>query len=147
MAGERTYLDENGVLYMWNKIKSGFVAKVNGMTLTHNDFTDAYKTKVDGIATGAQVNVIESVKVNGTAQTVTNKAVDISVPTNNNQLTNGAGYQTASDVNTAITQAISGITGISFEIVQTLPATGDPGTIYLLPLSQTATRNIYEEYI
>ena len=29
------------------------------------------------------------------------------IPTNNNQLTNGAGYQTASDVDTKITNAIT----------------------------------------
>ena len=38
-------------------------------------------------AVGAQANVIESIKVNGTAQTVTDKAVDITVPTALNQLT------------------------------------------------------------
>lgn len=109
----------------------------------------------------------------------------ITVPTNNNQLTNGAGYQTASDVSsaisgkantasptftgtpkaptaaagtnttqiattafvgTAITNAISGITGISFEIVQTLPQTGDSGTIYLVSHGGSGT-NIYDEYI
>lgn len=32
------------------------------------------------VEAGAQVNVIESIKVNGTAQTVTNKAVDITIP-------------------------------------------------------------------
>lgn len=37
-------------------------------------------TKLTGIAEGAQVNVIESVKVNGVAQTVTGKAVNIAVP-------------------------------------------------------------------
>ena len=47
---------------------------------------------------GAQANIIESVKVNGTALTITNKEVDITVPTNNNQLTNGAGYLVASDI-------------------------------------------------
>ena len=54
---------------------------------------------------GYQANVIETIKVNGTAQTVTSKAVNISVPTNNNQLTNGAGYITginSSDVTTAL---------------------------------------------
>lgn len=109
----------------------------------------------------------------------------VTVPTNNNQLTNGAGYQTASDVSsaisgkanldsptftgtpkaptaaagtsskqiattefvgTAITNAISGITGISFEIVQTLPTTGAAGTIYLLSHGGAGT-NIYDEYI
>lgn len=38
------------------------------------------KTKLDGIASGAQANVIETVKVNGTALTVTSKAVDVIVP-------------------------------------------------------------------
>lgn len=43
-------------------------------------YTTAEATKLSGIATGAQVNVIETIKVNGTAQTVSNKAVDISIP-------------------------------------------------------------------
>ena len=70
---------------------------------TDKNFTASYETKLKGVATGAEVNVINSIKVNGTAQSITNKAVDISVPTNNNQLTNGAGYQTASQVESAIT--------------------------------------------
>lgn len=37
----------------------------------------ADKTKLDGITAGAQVNVLESVKVNGKALTVTDKAVNI----------------------------------------------------------------------
>lgn len=79
------------------------VDKVSGKGLSTNDYTTTEKNKLSGIATGAEVNVINTIKVNGTAQTVTSKAVDISVPTNNNQLTNGAGYQTASQVESAIT--------------------------------------------
>ena len=41
---------------------------------------------------------IDTIKVNGVAQSIANKEVDITVPTNNNQLANGAGYITASDV-------------------------------------------------
>lgn len=37
------------------------------------------KAKLDGIATGAQVNVIESVKVDGSPLTVTDKSVDINL--------------------------------------------------------------------
>ena len=48
---------------------------------TDNNFTTAEKNKLGGIESGAQVNVIEKVKVNGTEQGVTDKAVDISVPT------------------------------------------------------------------
>ena len=46
------------------------------------------KTKLDRIAAGAQVNVIESVKVNGTAQAISNKEINIPVPTRLSQLTN-----------------------------------------------------------
>lgn len=113
---------------------------------TDNNYTTAEKNKLSGVATGAQVNKIESIKVNGTAQTITSKAVDITVPTNNNQLTNGAGYQTASEVQTAINSAISGITGIDFQVVTSLPATGTKGVIYLISNSGTGT-NIYDEYI
>lgn len=70
----------------------------------------------------------------------------VTIPTNNNQLTNGAGYQTSSDVTSAINSALADITGISFEVVQTLPATGEAGTIYLISNSGTGT-NSYDEYI
>ena len=52
----------------------------------------------DHAPVGAQANVIEEIKVNGTKINPTNKSVDISVPTNTNQLTNGAGYLVASDI-------------------------------------------------
>lgn len=69
------------------------------------------------------------------------------VPTTVSSFTNDAGYQNASQVSEAINTAISGITGISFEIVQALPATGDPGTIYLMLSSSGAPGDIYDEYI
>ena len=53
------------------------VDKVDGSRL----MTNAEGTKLAGIAEGAQVNVIEKVKVNGVEQTITDKAVDIKVPT------------------------------------------------------------------
>lgn len=56
------------------------VDKVTGKGLSTNDYTTAEKTKLSGIAANAQVNVIESVKVNGTALEVTNKAVNVVVP-------------------------------------------------------------------
>jgi len=70
----------------------------------------------------------------------------ITVPTAVSSLTNDSGYQTASDVSTAIATAIAGITGISFEIVSTLPATGDAGTIYLISHGGSGT-DIYDEYV
>ena len=51
---------------------------------------------------------IDTIKVNGATQPITNKEVDITVPTNNNQLTNGAGYITASE---APVTSVNGQTG------------------------------------
>ena len=58
------------------------VAKEDGKGLSTNDYTTAEKEKLGGIAEGAQVNVIEQVKVNGVALDVgSGKEVDITVPT------------------------------------------------------------------
>ena len=53
---------------------------------------------------------------------------------------------TKSEVDDAIDDALASITGVSFEIVQTLPQTGEPGTIYLVDNSGTG-QNSYDEYI
>lgn len=83
------------------------VDKVEGKGLSTNDLTDALKANYDAAYThsqaahapaDAQANIIESVKVNGTAVAITDKAVDITVPTDNAELTNGAGYLVASDI-------------------------------------------------
>lgn len=79
-------------------------------------------------------------------QTVTLGSNSVTVPTNNNQLTNGAGYQTASQVQSAIADAVGDITGFDFQIVEELPGTGQKGVIYLISNSGTG-QNIYDEYI
>lgn len=74
------YLDYNGLAYLWEKIKSLVSTKVDketGKGLSSNDYTTAEKTKLSGIATGAQANVIEGVQVNGTSLTPTNKIVNV----------------------------------------------------------------------
>lgn len=75
-------------------VAEGKVDKEEGKGLSENDFTDGYKGKLDGIEDGAQVNVIEVVKRNGVALPVTDKAVDVSVPTTTSSLTNDSGYIT-----------------------------------------------------
>ena len=80
------------------RLKGIFVQKETGKGLSTNDYTTADKDKLAGIANGAQANVLEAVKVNGTAQTITDKAVDITVPTAVSQLTNDSGFITLSQV-------------------------------------------------
>lgn len=70
------------------------------------------KGKLTGIATGAQVNVIESVKVNNTALTITNKAVNVVVPTKLSDLTNDIAITAIKlgNSSTALTPTTSGNT-------------------------------------
>jgi len=60
---------------------------------------DTEITKLAGVEAGAQVNVLEGVKVNGTAKTITDKVVDITVPVNIKDLTetDEAKYFTATE--------------------------------------------------
>lgn len=56
------------------------VDKEDGKSLSTNDYTDAEKSKLAGVEADAQVNVIETVKVNGVVLTPSDKAVDVIVP-------------------------------------------------------------------
>ena len=47
------FLDQNGLLYLWQKITNKFVAKVDGKGLSENDFTNGLKTRLEGIEAGA----------------------------------------------------------------------------------------------
>lgn len=44
------FLDENGLLYFWQKIVNKFVAKETGKGLSTNDYTTDEKTKLSGLA-------------------------------------------------------------------------------------------------
>jgi len=101
------YLDNDGLLYLWQKIKTKFatitdldgkVDKVTGKGLSTNDYTTAEKNKLKDVASGAQVNVIETVKVNNTALTPSSKAVNITVPTKTSDITNDSGFITSADI-------------------------------------------------
>lgn len=120
MPTQYNRLDDNGLLYL--------------LTLLEPLLGDA--------------NVIETVQKNGVALTVSNKTVNIEVPTNADiqTIVEAYGYQTSSQVSTAIQTALAGVTQIDFQVVQSLPQTGTKGVIYLLSNSGTGS-NVYDEYI
>lgn len=106
-------------------------------TSTHGLMSAADKTKLNGVATGAQVNKIESVKVNGTALTIdSSKAVNVDL----------TAYAKSADVTKEIASAVSGVTQIDYSVVEALPSTGKKGIIYLVANSDSGN-NIYDEYI
>lgn len=90
------FLDNNGLLYLWSKIKEKFVAKETGKGLSTNDFTTELKNKLDGIATGAQVNVKPDWNASaGNAAEILNKPT---IPTKTSDLTNDSNYITQAQV-------------------------------------------------
>lgn len=112
--------------------------------LTNNgDGTSNYATESYVDLNGGKIDVI---KVNNVAQTITNKEVNITVPTVISDLSNDSGYQTQSEVQSAISSAIGGITSVDYQVVASLPATGEKGIIYLVSNSGSGT-NVYDEYI
>lgn len=65
-----------------NQLLADKVDKESGKGLSANDFTNTLKDKLDGIESSAEVNKIDSISVNGVAQTISNKAVNLDVASN-----------------------------------------------------------------
>lgn len=240
----KSYLDYDGLLYLWQKIKTLFATKDEVTTTTAGLMSSVDKVKLNGIATNAEVNqsAFSNVKIGNTiieadAKTdtleleagnnitltpdTTNDKVTIAAtdttysdftgatssaagtsglvpaPSTTNQVlfssggwgsissniikmgtsqlsltqamaskanianpaftgtataptapanTNNTQIATTAFVTTAITNAITGVQGIQYSVVASLPATGAVGTIYLVSNSGSG-QNIYDEYI
>ena len=202
------YLDYDGLLYFWGKIKDKLnnkVDKVEGKGLSTNDYTTAEKDKLAGIASGANKTTVENVltststanalsaaqgkvlkdlidtkgngngdmtkavydtdgdgvvdnskALEGHAASYFAKATDITGFITMQQV-EAKGYQTATQVNTAITgkgyqtasainSAIAGVTQFDLQVVENLPAKGKKGVIYLMAHSH-ASGDAYDEYV
>lgn len=114
-------LDDNGLLYLLTLLKPV-------------------------IENAGDKNVIEKIKKNGVALAIdpSDKSVDVIVPTDAEieTLITSKGYQTETQVQQLIDDELAGITGIDFEIVSALPASGVKGVIYLV-----GDASPYDEYI
>lgn len=128
---------------------AGKVDTENGKGLSTEDYTSAEKTKLGGIETGAEVNTIESISVNGTAVAPdANKNVALTVMTNAvNDLVNYY-LKTETYTKTEVNTLIGGVSTISFSVVQQLPTTDiQTNVIYLVPSADPGTQNVKDEYI
>lgn len=126
------------------KISANYTTLTDYNTLKDN--VDSLESTVSGIvATGGEANIIETVKVNGTALSVTDKAVDVSVPTNVSELINDSGFQTATEVSSAIQTAIAGTGHATFEVAESVPdaADAEENVLYLVMNSETGYYDIY----
>lgn len=172
----KKYLDLDGLSHFKSKADSEYVAQETGKGLSSNDYSDPEKTKLSGIETGAEVNVIESITVNGITATISgksasvtiptgsgtiesisvngtpqtidaNKNVDITVPTKVSDITNDSGYQTASQVETAINSKIGSTYKAKGSVAfANLPAltSSNEGNVYNVTDAFTTTSDFVE---
>lgn len=142
------FVSKANLAYLVEKLKAFFVTDVtvSGTTITvtkggtptsktipnatasaNGLMTSGDKSKLSGIAQGAQVNVIEGVSVGGAAAPVANKVVELpAIPTKVSQLTNDSGFQTAAQVDLKISTlgAVLTYKGTKATYAQ-LPSTGN----------------------
>lgn len=110
------------------------------------EVADALAERIDTLeGVGSQANVIETIKVNGTAQAIKDKAVDITVPTKTSQLENDKKFQTDTEVSSAIQTAISKSGHASYQKVSAVPAV-DAAQENILYLVMNTTTKHYDIY-
>lgn len=123
------------------RTSNGFQVSTSTGTVSANTYT--YSNYISsGVVNGIFISkgTLENVITGKNLETANNKVTSISSSSTDTQ------YPSAKSVYTSIQDAIGSITGISFEVVQTLPSTGTAGVIYLVPNSGTGM-NIYDEYV
>ena len=121
------YLDKDGLILLWDKIKNALVNKVDkidGKGLSTNDFTTDEKIKLSSVESGAQANIIQGIQANGTNVVLSNKIASISIPTSTSQLTNDAHFITINDVPSGSSISAMSYKGAKASINE-LPASGN----------------------
>lgn len=102
--------------------------KVNvekGKGLSTNDFTDRLETKLNGIQDGAQVNILETIKVAGQPLPISEKGVDIVIAT-----AQAAGVVKSSDAEDKIAVGVDGTMEVnSLNVKKLVQTAGDTLTL------------------
>ena len=107
-------------------------------------------TKVEGIEAGAQVNVIETVKVAGVELVPAEKAIDITFDATFDPSTdseNALQHKAVAAIVETLSKQISSIPKFRIEVVDDLPETGETAVVYLVKETGEETNNLYEEYL
>lgn len=114
-----------------------------------NTEIEALSNRVDELVTaGGEPNVITAVKVNGVAQTITDKAVDIAVPGKVSELTNDSKFQTDTEVAAAVAAADHLQRKKVAAVADIDPAAADADKyIYMVPKTGSDSDDLYDEYM
>lgn len=114
-------------------------------------YTVSEKEKLSGIAAGAQANVLEGVKVNGSSLPITNKEVNIDLSSFiTNTVDNLVNYYTKSETYTRdqVDGLIAGVNQFRYQVAAELPEASESTMfiVYLTP-NTTGSEDIYVEWI
>ena len=179
---QRKYLDYDGLIYLWAKIKGYCEDRVDDAQqriTAHITETDSALGNINsklnersGIPSDNQIKTLDwysggpeverehvvkwvdsfwyhlCTKANGVFATSNNTALTgtPTAPTADPN-TNNTQIATTAFVKTAIDNSLAGITGISYEVVTSLPTTGKVGVFYLVANSSGDADDSYNEYI
>jgi len=159
------YIGNTDTLYLLTKLKSvldgtngftpGYVQKVSGKQLSTEDFTTALLTKLNGITESADAVSWNQIAATGTKVaeiTINGTKVDVYVPASST-ITMDTEMSDSSEnavqnkvIKSYVDAAVGSVVGIEFRVVQTLPAEGENGVIYLVPNGGSGT-NVKDEYV
>lgn len=152
------YTGKNSLIYVFTLIKNTFAKKTDVPTKTSQITNDSDYINSSALTPYAKKTDIPTVPTNVGAFTndkkyQTDTDVESAITAKGYQTSSqvetkitSKGYQTESQVQNAINSALSGITGIDFQVVSSLPTTGVKGVIYLVS-NGGANPNAYDEYI
>lgn len=116
-------IDSDRLSELWSTIKVLLAGKVDTATLNEYPKREAVTTAI----TEALQNYPTNTELSSAISTAL------------------ADYMTAVEVNEAIAAAVTSASGLHYELVETLPETGDPNVIYLLPTDREGS-DIYDEW-
>lgn len=149
---DKKFLDSEGLVYLWSKIKaaiaankvtktseltndsgfltshqdiSGKVDKVSGKGLSTNDYTTAEKTKLEGIAEGANKTTIDTALSGTSTNPVQNKVVNTAL-SNKVDKVSGKGLS-ANDYTDDKKTKLAGIAAGANKVTKTSELTNDSG--------------------
>lgn len=118
----KQFLDYDGLQEFWKKIKgfvsTNYVAKVEGKGLSTNDYTTDEKNKLASIESGAQVNVITGIKMEGAADNLNPSDKVVTIPVDNslsdtsiNPVQNKVVYTAIATLASAVDNSVQSVQG------------------------------------
>ena len=126
------------------KDKDGNIHSYN-VGFSANDFNNELKAKLDSIEEGAQVNVIEKIRLNGKDIVVSSEGKVVDLGSLQKTIIPGEGLSLDDDGNLNITYDHT-----IFKIVESLPAApalGDENKVHFVLSDKSEDGNIYSEYL